>query len=104
MTTIKCDFHKDNGPNSPSDDVYILVNPEAAQNWKKAPNSIPLVDVVENFQIWKTHCGQPDKLSNDEMSRIFGTTNMDDAILQVLNEGKLEGKDFEVRVPERGNF
>lgn len=104
MSTIKCHLHKDNGPNTPSDDVYILVNPETAQKWKKEPNSVPLVDVVESFNIWKMHCGQPDKISKDDMERIFGSSNMDDAIQRVLQEGTLEGKDFEVHVPERGNF
>jgi len=58
---------------------------------------------VESFHIWGG-TGQPEKLSNNEMERIFGTSNIDDAIKIVLRDGKMEGKDFEVHVPERGDF
>ena len=87
--TAKVDFHKDNGPNEPSDDIYCLVNPEGYAKWQN-DKSVPLVDVVELFHIYKEHSGQPDKISADEMARILGTKDENLAITKILEEGKIE--------------
>ncbi|KAF2202532.1 DUF1960-domain-containing protein [Delitschia confertaspora ATCC 74209] len=74
------------------DYIIYLNNPEAVQNWKK-DKSIPLVDVVNAFQVFCTHQqgaqGILDTASNAQLSSEFGTHKVEDIILQILEKGEV---------------
>merc|ERR1712130_235893 len=94
--TVQVTYHKDNGPNTPSDDVFIVVNAEEAEKWGANPGSLPLVEVVETFTVYRGGHGQPEQVGKEDLARIFGTSNEDEVVTQILAGGKMAGKTFQV--------
>lgn len=76
-----------------TDEYIVLVNPETYVSWRNGDKTIPLADVVDSFQIFSSGQGSQGilgQLSKQEMSTVFGTTNMDDAIVKLLETGHLQ--------------
>ncbi|EAW16574.1 SBDS family protein [Aspergillus fischeri NRRL 181] len=82
-------FYKGN-----SDDFIVFVDdPAALKNWKN-DRSIPLSDVVNGFKIFVTHRhgsqGVLDGASNASLDNEFGTHNIDDCIVKILERGTFQ--------------
>jgi ribosome maturation protein Sdo1 len=76
-----------------SDDYIIYVNDvESVQKWKE-DKSIPMVDVVNAFQVFVTHRqgaqGILDSASNADMDSEFGTHKVEDVVQQILEKGEV---------------
>jgi len=77
-----------------TDDYIVFVeSPEELENWKK-DKSIPLVQVVDSFKILVSHKhgaqGELDTASKSSLENEFGTTNEDDIVKKILQEGQLQ--------------
>ncbi|WFD24471.1 peroxisome-assembly ATPase [Malassezia equina] len=62
-------------------------------SWRNGDKTIPLADVVDSFQILSSGQGSQGimgQLSKQELHAVFGTTNTDDAIIKVLEQGTLQ--------------
>ncbi|KAN0064158.1 hypothetical protein ACQY0O_003325 [Thecaphora frezii] len=81
-------------PDSQSTDEYIvIVNGDVYQKWIKGDKTIPLVEVVDAFQVF--HSGQGaqgllGRVSKQQLDAVFGTTKEDDAVVTVLERGQLQ--------------
>ncbi|KAH8675985.1 ribosome maturation protein [Xylariales sp. PMI_506] len=84
-------------------DEDFVVFVDDAQDFKKwlSDKSIPMSNFVSTFQVFITHKqgaqGQHDSASNATLENEFGTSNIDDAIKQILEKGNLQESEF----PER---
>merc|ERR1711964_337578 len=72
----------------------VIVNPETYQKWRvENDRTIPLADVVGSFHIYKSGQGNQGimgQVSKQELDAVFGTTNLDDAIVKVLETGHVQ--------------
>merc|ERR1711907_73962 len=89
---VKVTFKKDNGPSNANDEVFILAKEDEINKWQN-DRTIPLVNVVESFEIWH-NTGSNEKVSSDKLQEIFDTDDIDSAIQMILTQGKLHGKPF----------
>jgi len=79
-------------PNT-SDVFLVVVNPEEYKRWKEGDRTIPLVDVVDSFEILSSNQGPQGLLgrpSKQELDNVFGTHVDIDVIQQILEKGKDE--------------
>ncbi|KAF2100310.1 DUF1960-domain-containing protein [Rhizodiscina lignyota] len=77
-----------------NDDFVIIVQDiEQVKKWKE-DKSIPLVDVVDSFDVFCTHKqgvqGKLDRASNAELENEFGTHKEDDVVKMILEKGNLQ--------------
>lgn len=77
-----------------TDDYIVFVeSPEDLQKWK-SDKSIPLVQVVDSFKILVSHKhgaqGELDTASKSSLENEFGTTNEDDIVKKILEEGQIQ--------------
>ena len=77
-----------------TDDFIVFVeSPEELENWKK-DKSIPLVQVVDSFKILLSHKhgaqGELDTASKATLENEFGTTNEDEIVKKILEEGQIQ--------------
>lgn len=77
-----------------TDDFIVFVeSAEDLAKWKK-DRSIPLAQVVDAFQIMVTHKhgaqGQFDVASKASLENEFGTSNEDEIIKKILEEGQVQ--------------
>jgi ribosome maturation protein Sdo1 len=78
-----------------SDDDYIVMaeSVEAVNKWKE-DKSIPLVDVVDSFDIFVTHKqgtqGVLDRASKSSLENEFGSSKEDDVVKQILERGEVQ--------------
>jgi len=75
-----------------TDDFIVFVeSPEDLQAWK-SDKSIPLAQVVNSFKIMLTHKhgaqGQMDGASKSSLENEFGTSNEDEVIKKILEQGQ----------------
>ncbi|EXJ91085.1 hypothetical protein A1O1_04192 [Capronia coronata CBS 617.96] len=75
-----------------TDDFIVFVeSPEDLAAWKK-DKSIPLAQVANAFQVMVTHKhgaqGQLDRASKASLENEFGTSNEDEVIKKILDEGQ----------------
>ncbi|GAA5953223.1 hypothetical protein JCM8115_000466 [Rhodotorula mucilaginosa] len=82
-------------PDSMSTDEYIVIvgDVAAAEKWKGGDRSIPLVNVVDSFDVFHTGQGSQGLLarpSKQDLDTIFGTTNEDAIVEQILTKGTIK--------------
>ncbi|GAA5866210.1 hypothetical protein JCM3774_004118 [Rhodotorula dairenensis] len=82
-------------PDSTSTDEFIVIigDVAAAEKWRGGDRSIPLVTVVDSFDVFHTGQGSQGVLgrpSKQDLENVFGTTNEDDIIQQVLTKGTIK--------------
>ena len=73
-----------------TDEYIVIVNPEAYVSWRNGDKTIPLVYVVESFQIMTSGQGQQGimgQVSKQQLHAVFGTTKEDEAIVKLLEQG-----------------
>ncbi|KAK6338961.1 hypothetical protein TWF696_009759 [Orbilia brochopaga] len=75
------------------DFIVLVENAENLQKWKK-DTSIPLVDVVNGFNVFTTRKhgaqGVLDSASKSTLEDAFGTSKTDDVIQIILREGQMQ--------------
>jgi ribosome maturation protein Sdo1 len=75
------------------DFIVIVEDTESFNKWK-SDSSIPLIDVVNGFNIFTTHGhgaqGVLDTASKATLDSAFGTSNVDDVIKTILQDGQLQ--------------
>ncbi|GAA6011901.1 hypothetical protein JCM8202_004192 [Rhodotorula sphaerocarpa] len=101
-------------PDSMSTDEYIVIvgDVAAAEKWRGGDHSIPLVDVVDSFDVFHTGQGSQgimQRASKQDLDTVFGTTKDDEIVEQILTKGQIkasEGPDrFATKNDQRsGNF
>ncbi|VDB91528.1 unnamed protein product [Peniophora sp. CBMAI 1063] len=73
-----------------------MVNAPEFAKWKEGDKTIPLVDVVQSFQILSTQQGAQGLLgtaSKQDLENEFGTSRDDECISKILEKGKAEHAD-----------
>ncbi|THH19482.1 hypothetical protein EW146_g1686 [Bondarzewia mesenterica] len=81
-------------PDNNATDVFmIIVNPVEYKKWKEGDTTIPLVEVVDSFEV--LHSGQGSqgllgKPSKQELDTVFGTHVDTEVVTQILQKGKEE--------------
>lgn len=82
-------FYKGN-----TDDFIVFVDSVEDLNAWKGDKSIPLAQVVNSFKIMLTHKqgaqGQLDGASKASLENEFGTSNEDEVIIKILEQGQLQ--------------
>jgi ribosome maturation protein Sdo1 len=75
-------------------EFFVIANPGMVCKWRK-DKTIPLIDVVQNFDIHTTttgsNTGEAIHPSNGMLESAFGTTNKDDIVKKIVNEGEEKG-------------
>eukprot|EP00892_Ulva_mutabilis_P000762 jgi/Ulvmu1/10687/UM067_0013.1 len=77
---------------SESDFVVFIADTEALQKWK-SDKSVPLVEVVQSFQIFTTEHGAQGIMShasNAMLDSEFGTHKEEDVVQKILESGTLQ--------------
>eukprot|EP01120_Amphizonella_sp_Union-15-10_P008962 TRINITY_DN3308_c0_g1_i3.p1 TRINITY_DN3308_c0_g1~~TRINITY_DN3308_c0_g1_i3.p1 ORF type:complete len:117 (-),score=28.29 TRINITY_DN3308_c0_g1_i3:81-431(-) len=77
---------------APELEFFLMTNPGMASKWRH-DRTIPLIDVVENFDIY-LYVGtkQPHRPSKSELEKAFGTSEVDTIIKLILEKGEIEGE------------
>ncbi|EAW06959.1 SBDS family protein [Aspergillus clavatus NRRL 1] len=77
-----------------SDDFIVFVDDPAILKKWKTDRSISLTDVVNGYKIFVTHKhgsqGVLDGASNASLDNEFGTHNVDDCIVKILEKGEYQ--------------
>jgi len=75
------------------DFIIIIADSDTLSRWKK-DKSVPLTQVVDSFQVFTTHKhgaqGVLDKASKAVLDAAFGTSNEDDIIKIILQDGQVQ--------------
>jgi len=75
-------------------DFFVLANPDELSKWH-SDKSVPLVDVVQSFQIFETDSGGVQGVvarpSKQTLASCFDTANEDAIIKTILTEGDVRG-------------
>ncbi|KAL1739994.1 ribosome maturation protein [Schizophyllum fasciatum] len=78
-------------PDSQSTDEYIvIVNADEYKRWKDGDKTIPLVEVVDAFEVYFSNQGNQGILgraSKQQLDSVFGTTKDDEVVTKVLEAG-----------------
>ncbi|KAI8822504.1 ribosome maturation protein [Fimicolochytrium jonesii] len=74
-------------------DFFVFADPNQVEPWRK-DKSIPIVDVVESFDIFAVNnggnTGVYERPSRQQLDTTFGTHNVSEIIERILQEGKIE--------------
>ncbi|KAI5893985.1 uncharacterized protein SCHCODRAFT_02730846 [Schizophyllum commune H4-8] len=79
-------------PDTQSTDEYIvIVNADEYKRWKDGDTTIPLVEVVDSFDVF--HSGQGNqgilgRASKQQLDTVFGTTKDDEVVAKILKDGQ----------------
>ncbi|KAI0727332.1 DUF1960-domain-containing protein [Fomitopsis betulina] len=81
-----------------TNEYVVLVNPDEYRKWKEGGTTIPLVEVVDSFQVLWSNQGNQGKLSTPSRQQLendFGTHVDTDVVQHILEKGKEQtGKSF----------
>jgi len=82
-------------PDSQSTDEFIVIvgDADALTKWRDGDKTIPLVDVVDSFDVFHTGQGAQgllDRAPKSVLDSVFGTTNEDDIVKKILSEGRVQ--------------
>jgi len=78
---------------STSQYVVVGVHPEQLKKWKDGDTTIPLVEVVDSFEVFHSNTGPQGilgKASNQQMETDFGTKKAEEVVKIILEKGKLQ--------------
>eukprot|EP01088_Endostelium_zonatum_P013993 TRINITY_DN2903_c0_g1_i2.p1 TRINITY_DN2903_c0_g1~~TRINITY_DN2903_c0_g1_i2.p1 ORF type:complete len:110 (+),score=35.01 TRINITY_DN2903_c0_g1_i2:140-469(+) len=84
---------------TPARHLFIVVNQGEYGKWR-TDKSIPVVNVVQNFEIYTedNHQKFPSVAANAILDEVFGTHNKDDAIAQILERGTLQDRPYNLQI------
>ncbi|KAA1466640.1 DUF1960-domain-containing protein [Dentipellis sp. KUC8613] len=84
-------------PSTTSSVSYIvIVNAPEFKRWKEGGVTIPLVEVVDSFDVYRSEQGNQGLLgraSKQDLDNDFGTHKDDDVVAQILQNGKEESSE-----------
>jgi ribosome maturation protein Sdo1 len=84
------------------DDFIVMAESIDAVKKFKEDQSVPLVDVVDSFDVFVTHKqgaqGHLDRASKASLENEFGTSNDDEVVKKILEKGSVQ--EVKVRFPE----
>ncbi|TFY71357.1 hypothetical protein EVG20_g1664 [Dentipellis fragilis] len=84
-------------PSTTSSVSYIvIVNAPEYKRWKEGDTTIPLVEVVDSFDVYRSEQGNQGLLgrpSNQDLDTDFGTHKDDDVVTHILQNGKEESSE-----------
>ncbi|KAF7725559.1 hypothetical protein EC973_009514 [Apophysomyces ossiformis] len=73
-----------------NDEYFVVANPGMVCKWRK-DKTIPLIDVVQSFDVLTTasggNTGQTVRPSKGSLESTFGTSNVDDIVRKIVEEG-----------------
>ncbi|RIB10441.1 ribosome maturation protein, partial [Gigaspora rosea] len=74
------------------DEFFVFANPDLVYQWRK-DKTIPLVDVVQNFEVYETYNGGNEGIaghpSKQKLENCFGTSDYGEVIQQIIQEGRV---------------
>ncbi|KAE8307115.1 hypothetical protein RU639_013823 [Aspergillus parasiticus] len=78
----------------PTEDFVIMVEDvTAVQNWRR-DHSVPLAQVLDGWKIFTSRQHGPQGIHNEAsratLEREFGTSNYNDVISRILNQGEIQ--------------
>jgi len=79
-----------------TEEFIVIVNPEEYKRWKEGDDSIALALVLDSFDIFHSTQGNQGILgraSKQQLENTFSTTNEDEAIKFILENGTLQSSD-----------
>jgi len=79
-----------------SDEYTLIVNPVEYKKWKAGDTSIPLVEVVDSFNVFHSNQGNQGLLytpSQQQLDTHFETHNETDVVKIVLEKGVIHSSD-----------
>ncbi|TRM68212.1 ribosome maturation protein [Schizophyllum amplum] len=78
-------------PDSQSTDEYIIiVNADEYKQYKEGDTTIPLVEVVDAFEVYFSNQGNQGILgraSKQQLEAVFGTARDDDVVKKIIEDG-----------------
>ncbi|KAI9229167.1 MAG: ribosome maturation protein [Piptocephalis tieghemiana] len=81
-------------PERSDTEVYVFADAGGVEKWRK-DKSIPMVDVLQNFDVYESDSGGSTGLSirpsKQTLESIFGTSNEDNVIREILEQGVIKG-------------
>ncbi|CAG8624097.1 2146_t:CDS:2 [Acaulospora morrowiae] len=75
-----------------SDEFVIFANPNMIEKWRE-DKTIPIIDVVQSFQIFEYHGGHTGHASQptaSQLSTMFDTTDKTEIIKEILENGVIK--------------
>lgn len=95
-TTVRVVYH-DKGKSK--DEYLVFANPARLDEWKKDENSVPLVNVVDSFEVFtnafnKGTEGLLDRPSKSRLADTFGTEQNEEIVREILKKGSVKGGSF----------
>ncbi|CAD6954287.1 unnamed protein product [Tilletia controversa] len=81
-------------PDTQSTDSYIvIVNADEFKKWHDGDKTIPLIEVVDAFDVFHSNQGAQGHLnraSKQQLDSVFGSSNETDCVTQILEKGSLQ--------------
>jgi ribosome maturation protein Sdo1 len=75
-------------------EFFVIANPGMVNKWRN-DKTIPLIDVVQSFEIHTSstgsNTGEAIHPSNGILESAFNTTNKDDIVKKIVSEGEEKG-------------
>jgi len=81
---------------SRTDEYSLIVNPEEYKKWKEGDTSVPLIEVVDSFNVYHSSTGHQGLLgqpSKQQLDNDFGTHNETEVVKIVLEKGAAQNSD-----------
>ncbi|KAI9136558.1 hypothetical protein BKA69DRAFT_1042493 [Paraphysoderma sedebokerense] len=72
-----------------NEEFFVVTNPGYVKRWRE-DKTIPLVNVVQSFDIYQVHGGQAGVASKQLLRDVFGTSNETEAIEWLLQNGNIQ--------------
>ena len=91
--------NKDQSSNERPETMVMMVDDDMLLKYQKDP-SIPLAQVVDSFDVYKYDAGRSGRLgrpSKQEIVDTFGTSNDDEIVKFMLENGQVHGKPIKGR-------
>ncbi|KAI8097625.1 ribosome maturation protein [Halteromyces radiatus] len=86
--TCKLNYKDKNG-----EEFYVVAIPDMVAKWK-SDKSIPLVDVVQSFDVFTSPAGgnilPADRPSKGQLETVFNTSNPDDVVRIIAEKGTVK--------------
>ncbi|GAA5896741.1 Rtc3p [Sporobolomyces salmoneus] len=77
--------------------IIIIQDKEAAEKWIAGDRTIPLVDIVDSFDVFTTGQGAQgilERPSKQVLDTVFSSTNQNDIVETVLEKGRILSGDI----------
>ncbi|GAA5902631.1 hypothetical protein JCM5296_000727 [Sporobolomyces johnsonii] len=86
--------------------IVIIADRQAAEKWVAGDRSVPLIEIVDSFDVFHTGQGAQGLLSRpskQQLETVFETTNEDAIVEIVLSKGRLESSDGPLKLGNKND-